>query len=254
MKILYKLVFLLIFLSSCSTKNQLIYIKNSSETNFIKVNKIKEKNNIENGDILNISIQTIIPEAALPYNFYTTNNNQSLDLLKINGFLVDENNNINYPVLGKIFVGDLNTFELENKITDLLITGGHLTNPTVKVRRLNSKFTILGEVKNPGTFHFFEENLNIFQALGYSGDLTILGKRNDISLIREENGLRKVYKINLTKSDLLTSPYYLIKNNDVIVVNPNFSKVKSAGFIGSPSSIASIASLILSFTLLIINR
>ena len=140
------------------------------------------------------------------------------------------------------------------KITQLLLEGKHLTNPIVKISVINSKFTVLGEVKLPGTFSNFDENLNIFQALGYAGDLTIFGKRKDITLIREENDLRKIYKVDLTKSNIFLEPYYLIKKNDVIIVNPNYSQVKSAGFIGSASSIASISSLLLSITLLIITN
>jgi polysaccharide export outer membrane protein len=161
---------------------------------------------------------------------------------------------INYPVLGKIGIDGLNENDLESKITQLLLEGNHLTNPTVKVRRVNSKFTVLGEVAKPGTYSYYDQHLNLFQALGYAGDLTIDGKRKDVKLIREENGTREVYTIELTKAELLNSSTYFIKNNDVIIVNPSFSKVKSAGFIGSPASVASIASLLLSITLLITNN
>ena len=161
---------------------------------------------------------------------------------------------IKYQVLGEISVKDLSINQLENKITQLLVEGGHLTNPIVKIRRLNSKFTVLGEVSSPGTFSYFDGKLNLFQALGYAGDLTILGKRKDLTIIREENGLRKIHKIDLTNLNVFLEPCYQIKNNDVIIVKPNYSKVKSAGFIGSSSSIASISSLLLSITLLIINK
>ena len=153
-----------------------------------------------------------------------------------------------------VSVENLSENKLAERIKKLLVDGEHLTNPHVKVRRINSKFTVLGEVRNPGTFSYYDRNLNIFQALGYAGDITITGKRKNITLIREENGMRKVYDISLSKSELLNKPYYLIKNNDVIMVKPNFSKVKSAGFIGSPASIASVASLLLSVTLLILNK
>ena len=247
---------ILIFLFSCSTKNNLVYIKNSEKENITKIDYSKIKNLIEIGDILNIVVQTINPEASIPYNktnlIQTSVNN--IDLVKLEGYLVDKNMMINFPVLGKISIYDFDTEDLENKITKLLIDGGHLTNPTVKVRRVNSKFTIIGEVSLAGTFSYYDKNLNIFQALGYAGDLTIEGKRKNVTLIREENGLRKIYKIDLTNSNIFKKPFYYIKNNDVLIVEPNFSKVKSAGFIGSPSSIASFASLILSLTLLIINR
>ena len=257
MKYLSLTILAAIILASCSTKNQLIYLKDFDKQNtYSKLDYSVLNNNIEVGDILKIDVQTIVPEAAIPYNKISTRQTQSqnLDLLKLEGYLVDDFKMINYPVLGKISVEGLSENQLESKITQLLLDGNHLTNPTVKVRRVNSKFTVLGEVRNPGTYSYFDKNLNIFQALGFAGDLTIDGKRKDITLIREENGNREVYKIELTKAELLNRPIYYIKNNDVLIVNPSFSKVKSAGFIGSPASVASIASLLLSITLLITNN
>ncbi|MBT7895532.1 MAG: polysaccharide export protein [Flavobacteriales bacterium] len=242
-------------LASCSTNSQLIYLKDTDSNNFNKVDYSNLRNNIEPGDILKIDVQTIFPEAALPYNIPILNSNFSnLQVLKLEGYLIDESMMINYPVLGELSVEDLSLDQLENKITQLLLEGGHLTNHIVKIKRLNSKFTVLGQVHNPGTFSNIDEKLNILQALGYAGDLTIEGKRKDITLIREKNGIRKIHKIDLTNSDFLSKAHYQIRNNDVIIVNPNYSKVKSAGFIGSSSSIASISSLLLSVTLLIINK
>ena len=256
MKNLFKIIVASFVLASCSTNSQLIYLKDSDHNFFDKVDYSNLKNNIEAGDILKIDVQTISPEAAIPYNTTSLKNvnSSSLDLLKLEGYLIDESMMINYPILGEISVQDLSLNQLENKITQILLDGGHLTNHTVKINRLNSKFTVLGQVNNPGTFSNIDEKLNILQALGYAGDLTIEGKRNDIKIIREKNGLIKIHKIDLTNSDFLSKGYYQIKNNDVIIVNPNFSKVKSAGFIGSSSSIASISSLLLSITLLIINK
>ena len=243
-------------LASCSTKHQLIYLKDiekkeaDSWTDYLIVN-----DKIESGDILKIDVFTVVSEASIPYNKKMFEFNQTnLEILKLEGYLVDEKMTINFPVLGKISVFDMNETQLEEKIKNLLDKGGHLTNPSINVRRINNKFTVLGEVRNPGTFSYLEKNLNILQALGYAGDLTIDGKRKDLTLVREVNGKRKAYNIALTKSEFLDSPLYYIKNNDVLIVNPSFSKVKSAGFIGSPSSVASIASLLLSITLLITNN
>ena len=257
MKNLKLLLFTVILLAACSTKNQLIYLKDSNKyEKFSKIDHKLQSSIIMPGDILKIDVQTVVPEAAIAYNKISSNNfsNNNLDQLKLDGYRVDDFSMINFPVLGKISVDGLSENDIEAKITSLLLDGNHLTNPTVKVSRLNSKFTILGEVKNPGTFSYIDNNLNIFQALGYAGDLTIDAKRKDIKLIREENGLRQIYNIKLTKAELLNKSFYYVKNNDVIIVNPSYSKVKSAGFIGSPSSIASIASLLLSITLLITNN
>ena len=256
MKYSYLIILAFVLFSSCASKNQLHYINDSDLGDVYIFDHTNLNSKIEVGDILNIDVLTVVPEASAPYN-NTANNNftsQNFDILRIQGYLVNELKMINFPVLGEINIDELSIYQLEGLITQLLIEGNHLTDPTVKVKRINSKFTVLGEVVNPGTFSYFDENLNIFQALGYAGDLTINGKRKEITLIREERGLRTIHKIALTNSDLLKKPYYHIKNNDVIIVDPNFSKVKSSGFIGSTSSIASISSLLLSITLLILNK
>lgn len=256
MKRFFLFILPLTLLYSCSSYKKLHYINNSSENNdwnAYKTNFLDEK--LNSGDILSIEVKTLIPEASIPYNNISryAQTSTNIDVMRLEGYLIDQNNYINFPVLGKINTKNLTIQDLENNIFNLLIDGNHLADPTIVVRRLNSKFTVLGEVLNPGTFSYFDDKVNIFQALGYAGDLTIDGKRK-ITVIREQNKLKKVYEIELNSSDILNSPIYQIRNNDVIIVNPSFSKVKSAGFIGSPSSIASMASLLLSITLLILNK
>ncbi len=248
---------ILFYLSSCTTKNQIHYLKDYDEWNDLAVSdNVSLMNFIEAGDILKIDVQASVHEAAIPYNRtkLAHSNQQNLDLLKIEGYLVDEFNDISLPVLGKINVKNLTEIEAAEKIKSLLLEGKHLTNPSVKVRRVNSKFTVLGEVKSPGTYSYYDISLNLFQALGYAGDLTIDGDRKNLKIIRNENGLSTLKKIDLTNSKILSDKYFLLKNNDVIIVSPSFSKVKSAGFIGNPSSIASMASILLSITLLITNN
>ena len=255
MKSFYYLIICLIFFSSCSTKNQLIYlkdIKKQEANSWADIPPVIDR--IESGDILKIDVKTTVPEASIPYNVFNTARSQtstSLELIKLDGYLVDDNMMINFPVLGEVSTKNLNEKQLEEKLKTLLEQGNHLSNPTIIVRRMNSKFTVLGEVKNPGTFSYSDKKINILQALGYAGDLTIDGKRKDITLIRDENGTRKAYNIELTKSDFLSSPLFNLKNNDILIINPSFNKVKSAGFIGSPASIATLASLLLNITLLI---
>ena len=249
------LIVLLILISSCTSNKQLIYLNDANQWNKTKINLTHFENKIQIGDILKIDIKSVISEAALPYNSLKLQTNiQNIDILRLEGYLVDPSGYVHLPVLGGVIAFDLTSFDLERKIKKLLLENNHLVDPSVKIRRVNSKFTVLGEVKNPGTFNYFDEKITLFQALGYAGDLTVDGKRNDISLIREENGFRSIYKININSSEMLKESIYQIKNNDVIIVNPTFSKVKSAGFIGSPGSIASMASILLSITLLIINN
>ena len=233
----------------------MVYLKGIENYTNTNITKQKTSSTIQTDDILRIEVRSMIPEAAIVYNRVPQQINtvQNINLLQLEGYLVSSEYTINFPVLGILNVTGT-TLQLEKEIAKRLLEGGHLVNPTVSVRLLNGKFTVLGEVAKAGTYTFLEKNLNVLQALGYAGDLTISGKRNNITLIREIDGIRSTAKLDLTSKDLLDNPAYYIKNNDVIIVNPNFNRIKSAGFIGSPQSIASISSILLSITLLIINK
>jgi polysaccharide export outer membrane protein len=123
----------------------------------------------------------------------------------------------------------------------------------VSVRILNAKVTVLGEVKLPGTYTYSEQTITLPQAIGYAGDITIEANRKEVMLIREEEGIRKYHKIDLTKSDWFNSPYYNIKQNDIVYVYPNNVKVKSAGFIGNTNTVLSVFSILLT-TFVLLTR
>jgi polysaccharide export outer membrane protein len=114
----------------------------------------------------------------------------------------------------------------------------------VTVRILNAKVTTLGEVSNLGTYTYTEQYITFPQALSYAGDVTIGANRKEVWLIREEEGVRKYHKIDLTQTDWFNSPYYTIKQNDIIDVCPNEVKVKSAGFIGNTGTVLSVISIL----------
>jgi polysaccharide biosynthesis/export protein len=239
---------------SCSHKNQLTYVDNIKEGDIRKVN-FKINNLIEIGDVLKIDVRTVVEEVSAPYNTLSSlNQNTNANQLILEGYEVAKDSTIKYPFLGEIVVVGLTTNQLAIKLRNMFISDGQLTNPHIRINKVNSKFTVLGEVKSPGTYFNYENQLNIFQALGFAGDLLITAKRKNVKLIRQENGLRKTYKFSLDKKEIFDKPYYYIKSNDVIIIEPNYSKIKSAGFVGSPSSIASISSLVLSITLLLINN
>ena len=245
----------LFLLSACSSKRNITYLNGVHEYANTDISKQKVPYTIQVDDVLRIEIHSMVPEAAIVYNRIPQNTNvtPNINLLQLEGYLVSSDYSINFPVLGTLDVKG-STLELEKKITKLLLEGGHLVSPTVSVRLLNSKFTVLGEVSKAGTYTFLDRNLTLLQALGYAGDLTIDGERKDITLIREINGIRSAEQLDITSKDILDNSAYYIRNNDVIIVNPNYNRIKSAGFIGSPQSIASISSILLSITLLIINK
>ena len=245
----------LFLLSACSSKRNITYLNGVNEYANTDISKQKVPYTIQVDDVLRIEIHSMVPEAAIVYNRIPQNTNATtnLNLLQLEGYLVSSDYSINFPVLGTLDVKG-STLELEKKITKLLLEGGHLVSPTVSVRLLNSKFTVLGEVSQAGTYTFLDRNLTLLQALGYAGDLTIDGERKDITLIREINGIRSARQLDITSKDILDNSAYYIRNNDVIIVNPNYRRIKSAGFIGNPQSLTSISSILLSITLLIINK
>ena len=210
-------------------------------------------NTIQIDDILNITVGALMPEAALPYNKIspTMTMANSLDLIKLEGYLVSQEKTINFPVLGIVSVAGKTTTALEKELKERLKAGGYLIDPVVTVRLLNAKVTLLGEVKAPGTYTFTENNMSFLQALGLAGDLTINGNRTDIIIIRNVDGVQSTSHLNLTSADWLSGPFERIRPNDVIVVNPNGSKIKSSAFFGSASSFVAIASLLISTVVLI---
>lgn len=239
------------FLTSCASKKDVILFQDIQESQQNKVNFAFPK--IQINDILDIKISALNPETAIPYNASVANINalQSLELIKLNGYLVSEKGTVILPVLGDIVVAGKTKDDLEKELAHILESKGHLKNPTVNVRILNAKVTVLGEVKMPGTYAYTEQYISLPQALGYAGDVTAEANRKEVVIIREEDGVRKYHKIDLTKSDWFNSPYFTIKQNDIVYVYPNNVKVKSTGFIGNTATVLSVISILLtSFVLL----
>lgn len=242
---------LLIF-SSCVSKKELFYLQDIQSYNS---EVISSQNILQENDILKIDVTSLEMNASIPYNKASAVNNlgNTLELFQLNGYLVSSKKTINFPILGEISVAGKTTEDLEQFLKQLLESDGHLINPNVTVRMLNSKFTILGEVNRPGTYTFTEKNITLLQALGLANDLTIDGSRKDIRVIREFDGKRTSTFLDLTSASWLNSPYQNIQPNDVIIVNPNTKKIKSAGLAGNISIVLSIASTILS-TIIILTR
>jgi polysaccharide export outer membrane protein len=242
-----------LLLSSCVSNKDLLYFGDANMIQSTPINYIS--NTLQPNDILDIKIGALVPEPAIPYNNQTINYSgqqiQNIDLLKLQGYLVGTDGSIVLPILGKIEVVNKSIASLEQELISILEDGQHLVSPSVSVRLLNAKVTILGEVGRPGTYTFTEQFISLPQALGYAGDLSINGKRTDILLIREQQGERRISQIDLTTTNWMNNPEYRIMPNDVIVVNPNNAKVKSAGIIGNASTVVSIVSVLLSITILL---
>ncbi|WP_308990361.1 polysaccharide biosynthesis/export family protein [Mariniflexile litorale] len=251
--IVVKLIIFIFFLNSCATKRDLLYLQDANNN---KIDTIHYQSNpIQCNDILSVTIGASVPETSWVYNKQvlafggSTQNN--LEILKLQGYLVNIDGYITLPILGNIHVVGKSINDLELELINILEKQGHLMDPSVSVRILNAKVTVLGEVKYPGTYSFTEQYITFPQALGYAGDLTINGKRNDLLLIREINGERHIIHIDLTNSEWMKGGNYIIRSNDIIIVNPNTAKIKSAGYVGNAGTLVSVASVVLSSIILL---
>lgn len=236
--------------TGCSTKKDILYFSDMQLADKDPV--VLTPTKLQANDIVSVRITSDNPEASLFYNIEVNAANANTTGVTMQGYLVAIDGTITLPIIGKIQVDQLTIQELENKVADQLKNQKHLINPMVSARLLNGKFTVLGEVANPGTYTFTEQNISLLQALGYAGDLKINGKRNDVLLIREENHQKTYVNIDLTSKKWFDSPYYYIKPNDVIYVTPNGPAVKSAGYIGNLGTFVSLVSVTVSTMLTII--
>lgn len=236
---------------ACSSKKEVLYFQDIAEGGIPQPALEYQYPEIQINDILKIDVTAMNEEAIAPFKFekLPVQTNRQLELLKLEGYVVDGNGNIHYPGLGKISALGLTTKELQLKIEKEL--SRLVKDPSVKVRLLNFKITVLGEVSQPGTFTLTEESITLPQALGMAGDLTIRGKRENVLIIRTVDGERKTIRIDMTQTNWMDGPYYYLKQNDIIYVSPNGPRIANAGFIGNVGTLLSVASIMLSAIVLI---
>lgn len=209
MKIYHLLFSSIVLLSSCQPARNLVYF--SENTNGPKVtNEANMETKIQQNDILDISVSSLSVESNTLFNQPGTTVKE--------GYRVDKTGAINFPVVGKIKVDGLTLDQSQEIIARKL--DQYVKNPTVNVKFLNFKITVIGEVTRPATFTVTDERINLLEALGLAGDLTVFGKRDNILVIRENGGQRTMARINLNNKDVLSSPYFNLKQNDVIYVEP----------------------------------
>ena len=245
-------VFFTLFLVSCGSYKNVPYFQNSDEVDFSKSQFLYDAR-IMPKDVLTITVNTTNPDAASPFNLTvpTTFNNQTRSTYSqalLQNYLVDNDGCIDYPVLGRLQVGGLTKSACEQLIHDKIVPYlNQRENPVVTVRMSNYKISVLGEVARPGMFNVSNEKINILEALAQAGDLTIYGVRDRVKLIREDaNGKKEMHTLNLNDANLISSPYYYLQQNDIVVVEPN--KVKSQN-----SSVGSMTTLMFSATSILIS-
>jgi len=186
---------------------------------------------IHKNDLLSIYVSSLNTDATLIFNApmipTTTSASAKGATVQNVGYLVNEEGNIQFPVLGKIKAAGLTVRELNDNLIDSLSIKKLLIEPLVTIRFLNFRVTVIGEVGNPTVITVPNEKISLLEAIGLAGDLTIYGKRENVLLIREEEGKKIVKHIDLNDPATLTSAFYYLKSNDVVYVEPNRNKIAS---------------------------
>lgn len=224
---IFLLFSIIVFYPSCTSKKNLIYfqgdVSNSDVRNYNPT--------LKSDDILSITVMGLDADAIKPFNISLTNISQNLGGYTQGaptppGYLIDTEGNIDFPVVGKVKLAGLSRSAAIDTIKSKLTP--YLNKPTVLLRILNYKVTVLGEVRNPGTFTIPNERITLPEALGIAGDLLITGVRKNVLVIRDMDGKKVETRVDLTSKDLFNSPVFYLQQNDVVYVQPNRAKINSS--------------------------
>lgn len=241
-------------LSGCASDKNIVYLQdmlvNVSQT-------MSQKSNIvaQPGDRLAILVNCTDPSTAAMFALLTPN--RTLDYNTVNGantqmnmsyFQIGEDGCIDFPILGKVHVAGLTAPQIADKISQDLVAQKLVKDPVVVADFSNLHYSVMGEVKSPGQYPLANNRVTLMEALAAAGDMTIFGKRENVKVIREENGQRKVYQIDLRSNQVFDSPAYYLQQNDVVYVEPNKKKAGESSVTEnqwrSPGLWISIASLL----------
>lgn len=215
--------------SSCVSTKSSVYFHDLPDTVMAPV-KGNFESVIQKNDILQITVSGMNLEDAVVFNtpsMASSGTSATSGPLAV-GFLVNDQGFIQYPVLGQVKADGLTKSELTKYIRDQLEERKLLVDPVVSVRFLNYRVTILGEVTKPQVVHVSNEKITILEALGLAGDITVFGKKENVLLIRDIDGERTVKRLNLNSKEIFASPYYYLRSNDVVYVEPNKAKVATS--------------------------
>ncbi|WP_347925809.1 polysaccharide biosynthesis/export family protein [Pontimicrobium sp. SW4] len=229
------LLLALVTLSSCGSRQDIIYFQDEPLSEAIENQNSNFELRFKADDLLVINVSADDPKTVAPFNLNVVSTNNSVidaqGTLKMQTYLIDSKGNIEFPTLGTLKLAGLTRSEANTLLKDKLsIYFKKDTPPIVNIRLANFTVTVLGEVKNPGTYTIQDEKISIAQVLGLAGDLTIYGKRDNIKLIREVDGQKKFAIVDLTSVNVLNSPNYYLTQNDVIYVEQNNARVRASSF------------------------
>ena len=254
-------VLALLILGSCSVPQNIAYFQNKDVNNPEKVDK-HAGIVIQPKDMLSIVVSSKNPELVAMFNLPVVSYQAGSEVVtsgyqRLMGYVVDNEGYIDFPVLGPIKVSGLTRWELAELIKNKLLKGGYLADAVVTVEFMNFKVSVIGEVNAPGTYSIEGDKVTILQAISLAKDLTIFGQRENVAVIRERDGERVIYEVNLCDVSLFKSPAYYLQQNDIVYVEPSEIKARQSTtddkalrmtsiMVSSGSLLVSIATLVIS--------
>lgn len=234
-----------IMFSSCGSRRNMVYLQADST----KLDNFYEQNipKIQPNDILTIVVTAADPKVTVPFNpmssMANSNLTQQVDMALRPTYTVDEQGNIILPMLGNVHIAGLTRLQAIEKIRREL--SQYIKDPGVNMNFNNFRVSVLGEVAHPGSFVMPTERVTVLEALGMAGDMTIRGVRENVLIIREVDGQKRMHYLDLTQQKTLNSPYYYLAQNDVIYVEPNKAQINNSKLGANTNIIISIASLLI---------
>ena len=231
-----------IMLTSCMSTKKVTYFQNLDNVDLSKTTGLYDAK-IMPKDILSITVHTLTPEASEAFNLRGTS-----------GYLVDNEGNIDFPVVGTLSLGGMTTKEAEALIKSKIVPYMSASeNPIVQVRMSNYKYAMLGGINAPGVYTAPNEKISIVEAIARAGDLNLYGQRDKIFLIREnEHGQREYHQLNINDADIFNSPYFYLQQNDIVYVEPKKVLARNSFFASSTSMWMSLFSMLTSVSTFIL--
>ena len=243
-------LFIIAFTISCASKKDVVYFQDALNYETI-VNEDVFVTKFKVDDLISIFVSGKTPEAGRPFNLYRGAQEGGITPQQVD-YLVDLDGMIDFPILGRIKVAGLSPSELRNEIKEKLEV--YIKDPIINIRLKNFEVTINGEVNRPGTYKVNGERITIMEALGLAGDLKIKGRRDNVLVMRDFNGVRNYIRINLTSKSAVNSPAYYLTQNDVVYIEPNKSAINASNQDSRAGIIVSVASVLITSTVLLITR
>lgn len=248
-----------LMLTGCGSTKDVAYFQNAAQVDLSSSKGLYDAR-IMPKDELTITVSTTDADAAIPFNMtvataYSQNTRSTYSQPMLQSYLVDNQGNIEFPIVGTLHLGGMTKSDAESYIKSKIQPYMNKNeNPIVTVRMSSYKVSVLGEVNRPGSFTVSKEKVSILEALALAGDLTIYGVRNNVQLIREDaSGEKSIYVLNLNDANIINSPYYYLQQNDVVYVTPNKVKAQNSS-VGSMTTLwFSATSILISLTSLLYN-